>query len=80
MLDNHTLFFLGYYNRHPHQSDSYYYREKSAEQTTAAPITPDELRDRLERFFVTKKDGDENREDAKIRNARTFAWTPINTG
>ncbi|KAJ0170873.1 hypothetical protein K1T71_013645 [Dendrolimus kikuchii] len=67
-----------YYRRQPHHHD-YYYREKSTETSTASPITPDELRDRLERFFVTKKN-DEPSDDAKIRNARNFAWTPINTG
>lgn len=69
----------GYYHRHPHHSE-YYYREKSAEQTTASPITPDELKDRLERLFITKKDDDTEREVSKIRNARNFAWTPINVG
>ncbi|XP_059050597.1 uncharacterized protein LOC131845544 [Achroia grisella] len=70
----------GYYNRRPHHAE-YYYREKSAEQTTATPITPDELRDRLERLFITKKDIiDETRDETKVRNARNFAWTPINTG
>ncbi|XP_050685279.1 uncharacterized protein LOC126979787 [Leptidea sinapis] len=64
----------GYY-RHPHHVE--YYKEKSAEQTTGSPISPDELRDRLERLFVTKKD---ELDEGKIRNARNFAWTPINTG
>ncbi|XP_026754402.2 uncharacterized protein LOC113514512 [Galleria mellonella] len=70
----------GYYNRRPHHAE-YYYREKSAEQSTATPITPDELRDRLERLFITKKDIiDEPRDENKERNARNFAWTPINAG
>ncbi|KAI8423207.1 hypothetical protein MSG28_014245 [Choristoneura fumiferana] len=69
----------GYYHRHPHNSE-YYYREKSAEQTTASPITPDELKDRLERLFITKKNDDPEREVSKVRNARNFAWTPINVG
>ncbi|VVC90296.1 unnamed protein product [Leptidea sinapis] len=63
------------YYRHPHHVE--YYKEKSAEQTTGSPISPDELRDRLERLFVTKKD---ELDEGKIRNARNFAWTPINTG
>lgn len=69
----------GYYHRNPHSAD-YLYHEKSAE-TTATPITPDELRDRLERLFITKKDmqPDDTREE-KIRNGRNFAWTPINVG
>ncbi|CAH2097083.1 unnamed protein product [Euphydryas editha] len=69
----------GYYrdHRHPYHGD-YFYKEKSVEQSTASPITPDELRDRLERLFVTKKEINEQREDTKIRNARNFAWTPIN--
>ncbi|GBP17597.1 hypothetical protein EVAR_12304_1 [Eumeta japonica] len=69
----------GYYNRHPYHAE-YNYKEKSAEQTTASPITPEELRNRLERLFITKKDTDEPREETKIRNARNFAWTPINAG
>ncbi|XP_004926136.1 uncharacterized protein LOC101744363 [Bombyx mori] len=64
----------GYYTRPHHE---YYYREKSAETTTASPITPDELRDRLERLFVTKKEVESSRDD---RNARNFVWTPINAG
>jgi hypothetical protein len=73
--------FTGYYHRRPHHSD-YFYRDQSSEniQSTAAPITPDELRDRLERLFVTKKEIDSPNESGKIRNARTFAWTPINVG
>ncbi|XP_063629848.1 uncharacterized protein LOC134801246 [Cydia splendana] len=67
----------GYYHRHPHHSEYYF---KSAEQSTASPITPDELKDRLERLFITKKDEDPNREATKVRNARNFAWTPINVG
>ncbi|XP_049880444.1 uncharacterized protein LOC126376939 [Pectinophora gossypiella] len=69
----------GYYHRHPHHADYFY---KSVETSTATPITPDELRDRLERLFITKKDinMDEPREETKIRNARNFAWTPITTG
>ncbi|CAG4970433.1 unnamed protein product [Colias eurytheme] len=63
----------GYFHRHPHQAD-YFYKEKYDEPTTGSPITPDELRDRLERLFVTKKDDDE----LKIRNGRKFSWTPIN--
>ncbi|KAL0860892.1 hypothetical protein ABMA27_009429 [Loxostege sticticalis] len=70
----------GYYSsRRPHHAE-YYYREKSSEQSTAAPITPDELRDRLERLFVTKKEIEEPIDEGKIRNARNFAWTPINAG
>ncbi|CAH2059504.1 unnamed protein product, partial [Iphiclides podalirius] len=66
---------------HPHYDD-HYYKEKSAEQTTASPITPDELRDRLERLFITKKGMEERdpRDETKIRNARNFAWTPLTTG
>ncbi|XP_026492481.2 uncharacterized protein Osi10a [Vanessa tameamea] len=69
----------GYYrdNRHLHHGD-YFNKEKAAEQSTASPITPDELRDRLERLFITKKDVGDHREDTKIRNARNFAWIPIN--
>ncbi|XP_013165457.1 PREDICTED: uncharacterized protein LOC106116242 [Papilio xuthus] len=61
----------GYYHRRQ-------YKEKSAEQTTASPITPDELRDRLERLFTSKKGIDDKREETKVRNARNYAWTPIN--
>ncbi|XP_013185009.1 uncharacterized protein LOC106130659 [Amyelois transitella] len=77
----HDIHSGGYFNKRPHHAE-YYYREKSnqAEQSTATPITPDELRDRLERLFVTKKELEEPREDIKVRNARNFAWTPINTG
>ncbi|KAL4708577.1 hypothetical protein ACJJTC_014185 [Scirpophaga incertulas] len=77
--DHHGI--SGYYHRRPHHSE-YYYREKAAEitQTTATPITPDELRDRLERLFVTKKEIENPNDDGKIRNARNFAWTPINAG
>ncbi|KAJ2940528.1 hypothetical protein O0L34_g6464 [Tuta absoluta] len=72
----------GFFNRNPHHGEYFY---KSAEEmSTATPITPDELRDRLERLFVTKKDinaeEDVKRQDTKIRNARNFVWTPINTG
>ncbi|XP_038219393.1 uncharacterized protein LOC119837737 [Zerene cesonia] len=63
----------GYFHRHPHHAD-YFYKEKLDDHTTGSPITPDELRDRLERLFVTKKDDDE----LKIRNGRKFSWTPIN--
>ncbi|KAJ8715396.1 hypothetical protein PYW07_009878 [Mythimna separata] len=74
--DHHTT--SGYYRRQPHPD--YYYREKSAETSTASPITPDELRSRLERLFVTnKKDPVNDREEISGRN-RNFAWTPINTG
>ncbi|KPJ20266.1 hypothetical protein RR48_04864 [Papilio machaon] len=62
---------LSYYHRRQ-------YKEKSAEQTTASPITPDELRDRLERLFTSKKEIDHTREETKVRNARNYAWTPIN--
>ncbi|CAG9794897.1 unnamed protein product [Diatraea saccharalis] len=73
--DHHSS--SGYYHRRPHHAE-YYYREKSAEQqSTAAPITPDELRDRLERLFVTKKEIGDPLDDGKIRNARNFAWRPI---
>ncbi|XP_030034238.2 uncharacterized protein LOC115450377 [Manduca sexta] len=72
--DHHSS---GGYYRHPHHE--YYYKEKSAESTTGSPITPDELRDRLERLFVTKKD-EPIRDDGKIRTSRNFVWTPINTG
>ncbi|KAI5645727.1 hypothetical protein NE865_02394 [Phthorimaea operculella] len=84
---NHEFDTPGYrnrfFNRNPHQGEYFY---KSADEvSTATPITPDELRDRLERLFVTKKDminaeEDVKRQDAKIRNARNFVWTPINTG
>lgn len=74
MLTFTTFNFPGYYTRPHHE---YYYREKSAETTTASPITPDELRDRLERLFVTKKEVESSRDD---RNARNFVWTPINAG
>ncbi|XP_063834619.1 uncharacterized protein LOC135083802 isoform X1 [Ostrinia nubilalis] len=79
--DHHSGGLSGYYSsRRPHHSE-YYYREKSAaEQSTATPITPDELRDRLERLFVTKKEIEEPIDEGKIRNARNFAWTPINAG
>ncbi|KAF9819272.1 hypothetical protein SFRURICE_000263 [Spodoptera frugiperda] len=73
--DHHTS--SGYYRRQPHPD--YYYREKSAEPSTASPITPEELRNRLERLFVTKKDPVNEREEVSGRN-RNFAWTPINTG
>ncbi|XP_026734600.1 uncharacterized protein LOC113498682 [Trichoplusia ni] len=71
----------GYYRRQPHPD--YYYREKEPEPSTASPITPDELRDRLERLFVTKKENmndARDRDDVSSRNVRNFAWTPINTG
>ncbi|CAH0401543.1 unnamed protein product [Chilo suppressalis] len=78
--DHHDHHSSGYYHRRPHHAE-YYYREKSSEQqSTATPITPDELRDRLERLFVTKKEINDPVDDGKIRNARNFAWTPINTG
>ncbi|XP_022127802.2 uncharacterized protein LOC111002020 [Pieris rapae] len=62
----------GYY-RHPHHTE-YFYKEHD-DSTTGSPITPDELRDRLERLFVTKKDDQD-----KIRNGRKFSWTPMNGG
>ncbi|XP_048486660.1 uncharacterized protein LOC105391597 [Plutella xylostella] len=69
----------GLHHHRPHFGESYY-REKS-DVTTGAPITPVELRDRLERLFITKKDiEDSSREQTKVRNARNFAWTPINSG
>ncbi|CAG4964218.1 unnamed protein product [Parnassius apollo] len=68
----------GYYRRH--HFDDHYYKEKSSEPTTGSPITPDELRDRLERLFITKKTMEDQIEETKVRNARNFAWTPINTG
>ncbi|XP_068625398.1 uncharacterized protein Osi10a [Battus philenor] len=69
----------GYYLRQPHH-DEHYYKEKSTEQTTASPITPTELRDRLERLFIAKKGVEDLRDEGKVRNVRNFAWTPINTG
>ncbi|CAK1541122.1 unnamed protein product [Leptosia nina] len=62
-----------YHYRHPHHPE-YFYKE-SDDHTTGSPITPDELRDRLERLFVTKKDDQD-----KVRNSRKFSWTPINGG
>ncbi|XP_021189923.3 uncharacterized protein LOC110375942 [Helicoverpa armigera] len=76
--DHHTS--SGYYRRQPHPD--YYYREKSAEPSTASPITPEELRNKLERLFITKKDpinDRDEREEVSGRN-RNFAWTPIGTG
>ncbi|XP_041985532.1 uncharacterized protein LOC121737866 [Aricia agestis] len=74
---------LGHYQGH-HTGGGFYrdrhtYTQEYPEklEPTVSPITPDELRDRLERLFVTKKEDDR---EEKIRNARNFAWTPINTG
>ncbi|XP_075986733.1 osiris 10a [Anticarsia gemmatalis] len=77
--DHHDHHGSGYYRRQP--PPEYYYKEKSAEPSTASPITPEELRDRLERLFVTKKDAiTDPREEIGMRNARNFQWTPISTG
>ncbi|CAH2207382.1 jg14456 [Pararge aegeria aegeria] len=76
-----------YHSDHGHNDyidhgDHHYYKEKSDEvQTTASPITPDELRDRLERLFITNKDhGNDQRDDGKVINARNYQWTPISSG
>ncbi|XP_032523671.2 uncharacterized protein LOC116774991 [Danaus plexippus] len=70
----------GYHdNRYPNSED-YYYKSnmKSIQQTTAAPITPEELKERFDRLFVTKKEINDSRDEKKIKSTRDFAWTPIN--
>ncbi|XP_052744882.1 urease accessory protein UreE [Bicyclus anynana] len=71
----------GEWSEHSDRGDYHYYKEKSDKtEPTLAPITPDELRDRLERLFVTKKDKNDPREEPKMINARNYPWTPISGG